>query len=57
MTPRRSTRYTALLATVTALLMAGCETGFIADAARSNLASFAIDVFTAAVNESINSNP
>lgn len=35
------------------VLVAGCETGYIQDAARDSLASFLSEVFTTAVNETI----
>lgn len=39
-----------------AALSAGCETGFIQDAARDSLAAFLSDVFTTAVNDTIASD-
>ncbi len=53
MTQRRSPLLTVLAAVVTTTILMGCETGFIADAARENLSSFVIDVFTTAASESI----
>lgn len=39
-----------------AALAAGCESGFVQDAARDSLAAFLSDVFTTAVNETIASD-
>jgi len=36
-----------------AALAGGCETGFVQDAARTNLASFMTDIFSTAVNTAI----
>ncbi len=54
MTQRRSPLLTVLVAVVATTILMGCETGFVADAARESLSSFVIDVFTTAASESIN---
>ncbi len=46
-------RVLALLWPLTVALSGGCEGGFVTEAARSSLASFVNQVFTTAVNETI----
>ena len=46
-------RWTLAFFALAAVLLAGCETGFIQDAARTSLASFATDAFSSAVNAAI----
>jgi hypothetical protein len=53
MTRRRSTLAAWPLVIFTAVFAAGCEGGFIGDAARDSLASFITSVFSTAVNETI----
>ncbi len=48
-----SRRAATLLLILAAALSAGCETGFIESAARDSLASFMVDIFSTAVNETI----
>jgi hypothetical protein len=54
MTRRRSSFVLWPLAILTAVFVAGCEGGFIADAARGSFASFITSVVTTAVNETVN---
>ena len=54
MTKRRFPLLIVLLATIAGTVMTGCETGFVGDAARQSLSSFVINVFSTAVNATIN---
>ena len=54
MTRRRSTFAAWPLVILTAVFAAGCEGGFIGDAARDSLASFLTSAFSTAVNATIN---
>ena len=50
---RRSSLVFSSLVVVTALLMAGCDAGFVTEAARSSLASFATDIASTIINATI----
>ena len=54
MTKHRSSLFTVLVAVAATTALTGCETGFVSDAARESLSSFAVSVLTTAVSESIN---
>lgn len=56
MMTRETRKSTVVLLIAFAALVAGCETGFVQDAARDNLAAFLGDVFTTAVNDTIASD-
>jgi len=54
MNQRRSTLFAWSLAILAVTFASGCETGFVANAARESIASFVTSIVTTAVNESIN---
>jgi len=56
MMTRETRKSTVALLIALAALAAGCETGFVEDAARDSLAAFLSDVFTTAVNDTIASD-
>ena len=53
MTRTNHSRWTFTFFALTVILLAGCETGFLQDAARTSLASFATNAFSSAVNAAI----
>ncbi len=53
MTRQSLSRWTLTFLALAAVLLAGCDTGFVQDAARTSLASFATDIFSTAVDATI----
>jgi len=53
MSTRRRVRTFTVVIFVASWFITGCTTGFVQEAAQSSLASFVIDVFSTAVNDSI----
>ena len=54
MNKRRFSLLALILGAVLGIALTGCDAEFIGDAARRSLSSFAIDVFSTAVNETVN---
>lgn len=54
MSTHRRIRTVTVLLSIALWFAPGCSTGFIQEAAQSSLASFAIDVFSTAVNDIAN---
>jgi len=54
MTQRRLPLLIVLLAAIAGTVLTGCEISFVGDAARQSLSSFVIDVFSTAVDATIN---
>jgi len=53
MTRQSLSRWTFTFFALAVVLLAGCETGFVQDAARTSLASFVTNIFSTAVTETI----
>ena len=53
MSTHRRIRVVTVAIGVALWFVSGCSTGFIQEAAQSNLASFVIDVFSTAVNSTV----
>ena len=53
MTRHDLSRWTLTFFALAVVLLVGCDTGFVQDAARTNLASFVTDIFATAVDATI----
>ncbi len=54
MNKRRLSLLALALAAVLGTALTGCNVEFVGDAARRSMSSFAIDVFSTAINETVN---